>query len=165
MAYRLECRRICAAIARRDPKFAEPENLRAIEIAQAHGTEVPHPNADRRQAAQTAQRETQEAYMQFTPPATARRQPRTLESNVQRHSVTHLTTGMRDRNGCNGEPRFEHREFSLSPSEREITASLRHEREDIAGGRLAVMVSHTVNPGHSNQRADKAIGIAWRTSW
>ena len=57
------------------------------------------------------------------------------------------------------------REFSLSPSEREITASLRHERDNVAGGRLAVMVAHTQNPGHSKARPDNAIGIAWRKSW
>ena len=85
-------------------------------------------------------------------------QPPRAETGTGRLSFPYTRT-------LDGEPRFEHREFSLSPSEREITASLRHERDDIAGGRLALMVSHTMNPGHSNEGPDNAIGIAWRRSW
>ena len=59
-----------------------------------------------------------------------------------------------------GEARFERRQFSLSPSEREITASLRHERDGIAGESLAVVVAHTHIPGHSKKSPDNAIGLA-----
>ena len=85
-------------------------------------------------------------------------QPPRAETGTGRLSLPYTRT-------LDGEPRFEHREFALAPSERELTASLRHERDDIAGGRLAVMVSHTMNPGHTNEGPDNAIGIAWRMSW
>ena len=64
-----------------------------------------------------------------------------------------------------GVPRFEHRTFSLSPSRRELTASLRHERDDVAGGRLAFVVARTENPGHTDARAEHTVGVAWRTQF
>ena len=60
-----------------------------------------------------------------------------------------------------GVAQFEHRSFSLSPSRRELTASLRHERDDVAGGRLAFVVARTENPGHTDARAEHTVGVAW----
>ena len=62
-------------------------------------------------------------------------------------------------------PVFERRPFSLSPSRREVTASLQHEREDVAGGRLALAVSRTEHPGHTRARAEHGVGMAWRVQF
>ena len=59
-------------------------------------------------------------------------------------------------------PVFEHQSFSLSPSRRELTASVRHERDDVAGGRLAFVASRTEHPGHARTRAEHSLGVAWR---
>ena len=64
-----------------------------------------------------------------------------------------------------GVAQFEHRSFSLSPSRRELIASLRHERDDVAGGRLAFVVARTENPGHADARAEHTVGVAWRTQF
>ena len=59
-------------------------------------------------------------------------------------------------------PVFEHQSFSLSPSRRELTASLRHERDEVAGGRLAFVVSRTEHPGHTRAQTEHSLGVAWR---
>ena len=64
-----------------------------------------------------------------------------------------------------GVPVFERRSFSLSPSRREVTASLRHERNDVAGGRLAVAAWRTENPGHTRASVDHGVGVAWRVQF
>ena len=70
IAYRLECRRICQAIAQRDRDLVEPENLRAFQIAQRHGTTVEHPRLKGRTSAPvaTATSPGADAYMNFVPP-------------------------------------------------------------------------------------------------
>ena len=70
IAYRLECRRICQAIAQRDRDLVEPENLRAFQIAQRHGTRVEHPRLKGRTSAPvaTATSPGADAYMNFVPP-------------------------------------------------------------------------------------------------
>ena len=67
IAYRIECKRICAAIARRDEGLNEPENMRAFELAQHHGAEVHHPRlkAQGRKERGASQRS---AHLDFRPP-------------------------------------------------------------------------------------------------
>lgn len=67
ICYRLECKRICEAIRRRDEGLDEAENLRAFELGRMHGADVSHPRLN----ATTARPEptSRDDVVAFTPPS------------------------------------------------------------------------------------------------
>ena len=87
-AYRIECRRICKAIAQRDADLSEPENLRAFELAHQHGTRVEHPRLKPRTPAASATIPDENRFRNFVPPKAkgtgARARQRARESEQTR---------------------------------------------------------------------------------
>ena len=67
IAYRIECKRICAAIAQRDEGLNEPENMRAFELAQHHGAQVHHPRL-KTQSAKLRNSSRRDANLDFRAP-------------------------------------------------------------------------------------------------
>ena len=64
----------------------------------------------------------------------------------------------------NGRRLYDEYRIPLSPDEREVRATLRHEREAL-GGDVALEISGAANAGHVPGERDASIGVAYRTDW